>query len=215
MGATAAERAANKAGLNLVTVSDRVEVRQGKKVLSFHSDPELAIKKALERLEEDRLRTLDPLPSDREPVLHIKKPAAKTNGHAKVEPYELPAIVKALTPLVLDAPAPTLTIVPPKIIKGSIIKPKYRERYKKNGFSCGDLIAEELCLYVKVLDQGKAKVDLRRLKEVGVANEIWKDGYDKLNPGQCRMTIGNRLRARYAEGLEIDIGGSKFVQEFK
>lgn len=103
--------------------------------------------------------------------------------------------------------------VPQKVIKGSIIKSKYRDRYKKNGdFSCGDDIAGELKAYVVVARDGKFRVDLVRLREVAIANEVWKDRYAALNPGQQRMTIGNCLRAKFREGKRIDIGGAVLEQ---
>lgn len=193
-----------KAGVELVCVADRVEVRQGKKVICFNSDPALAMKKALERIEEKRLRELDPRPQDREPVLHI--PVRRTRAPVVLVAPPMP------DPPPLPAPAPDYTDsqigqAVAKVIKQSIIKSKYKDRYKPNGGTCGDLIADELTQYTVVLINGKARVDLKRLEEVARANECWRDSYEALNVGQRRMTIGNRLRARYAEGAKVDIGG--------
>src|ERR1700688_4468062 len=138
---------AHKAGLDLVLVGDRVEARQGKRVISFHVDPVKALSKALERMEETRLREMDKLPSDREPVLHIppkKKSAAPstvTFPSPPAPPYTEAEIGEAVA----------------KTVKQSIIKSKYKDRYKPNGGSCGDFISEELrtCL-VKIVN-GRAQ----------------------------------------------------------
>lgn len=183
---------ASKAGLTMVNFEGRVEARKGNKVIAFHTDPAKALAKALERLEEDRLRKLDPLPEDREPVLKIKKKRTKE-----------------------AAPAPIVLPPPPAIvIKGSIVKSQYRAKYKANNFSCGDLISDELRAFIAVLKDGRMLVDLVRLRQVADDNAIWKATYSNLNTGQQRMTIGNRLRAKYEEGLEIIIGGAPFVKVF-
>ena len=185
---------AAKVGLQLVPVGDRIEVRQGNKVLSFNVDPALALKKAKERLEEKRIRELDPMPEDREPVLII--PRRKSVVAAMAAP--------------IPEYTPETTLVGETIAKSavnSIIKSKYKDRYKAKGGNCGDEIAGELQEYLVVLKGGKARVDEVKLEAVAKANDIWKDTYIVLNVGQRRMTIGNRLRARYAEGLQVDIGG--------
>lgn len=100
-----------------------------------------------------------------------------------------------------------------RIIKGSIIKSKYREQYKKHDFSCGDDIADEIRAYIAVVKGGKMRVDLARLKEVAVKNNVWKESYGLLNAGQQRMTIGNRMRAKFKMGEELDIGGVPWVMK--
>lgn len=178
---------AKASGLVLVENNSLVEARLGKKVVAFHTDPAKALSKAKERIEEDRLRKVDKRPQDREPVLK--------------------AVKKSPSALTLAEPL--------KQIKGSIIKDKYKDRYKKNGGSCGDEISVELREYVVVLVQGCSRVSLERLREVAEKNEVWKDSYAVLNPGQQRMTIGNRLRAKHANGERIDIGGAIFEKQFK
>lgn len=206
------EQTARKAGVELVTVEGRVEARQGAKVIAFHTTPERALAKALERIEEDRLRKL---PYDQEIILKPRPrraPPVRAAAPAIVVPISLvealplPASL-ALVPL---SPEPLL---PTRQIKGSIIKTKYKDRYKKNGGSCGDEIAEELTAYVVVFDRGKARLDLKRVREVAEVNGLWKDSYSKLNPGQLRMTIGNRLRVKRATGDQINIGGAVFMTE--
>lgn len=203
------------ADFEIVSVGDRFEARQGNKVIAWHTSAERAAAKAVERLEEDRLRKL---PYNEGVDLRTTK---KMNGHTAPPTIPRPpAPARAAPVVVLAPPAPVPPVVdeatgtPLKVIKGSIIKSKYKERYKKHGMSCGDLIASELTLYVMVLDQGKARLDLKKLREVAEINMVWKDRYIHLNPGQQRMTIGNCLRQKYAAGDQIDIGGAPFQMEF-
>lgn len=197
---------AAKIGLQLVTVGDRVEVRQGSRVISFNVDPALALRKAVERLEEKRLRELDPRPEDREPVLHIPR---RTRAAATVAPVAPPMPDPPPLPPIPDYTEAAKITAGEVITKSvnSIIKSKYKDRYKAKGGNCGDEIAEELTEYLVVLKGGKARVDEVKLEAVARTNGIWRDTYAVLNVGQRRMTIGNRLRARYAEGLQVDIGG--------
>lgn len=233
------EEQAQKAGLQVVVNGDRTEVHKGSRVLSFHTDASRALKKALERMEEERLREVDKLPSDREPVL-IVTPKKRVRGTARAlaaptptDPPPVPIIVPVPPPeaetmpsvdelrfvMPDPAPMPVPALVPEhaieqKPISRSIIKSKYKDRYKKNGFSCGDDIAGDLGAYVKVIHNGRLVVDVKKLREVAVKNEVWKDSYAKLNVGQQRMTIGNRLRVRYQAGDVVDIGGAIWQMSF-
>lgn len=96
---------------------------------------------------------------------------------------------------------------PQEQIKGSIVKGKYREQYRKNGYSCGDDLADELRAYLEVRIGGKATINLELLRKVADDNKVWKATYANLNPGQRRMTIGNCLRNKYKNGDKLDIGG--------
>lgn len=199
-GLALAERA-KSAGLELVTVGDRVEARRGKKVIAFHTTKDKAIAKALERLEEDRLRKVDPRPEDREPV--IKKRATPI----LLTPPTPPPVVEILEPA-----QPPATF---KVIKGSIIPKKYVDRYKKTGMSCGDILAEEIRLFIMVIDHGRPHIDSTKLRQLADDNGVWQDRYASLNLGMQRMNIGNRIRAKYNNGERVHIGGVPFEQEFK
>lgn len=95
----------------------------------------------------------------------------------------------------------------PKVIKGSIIKKKYKQQYKKLGGLCGDEVSCELTAATTPLaEDGKIKTCLKTLREIAIANGVWKDSYNALNPGQQRMTIGNRLRNKIIAGEAITIG---------
>ena len=121
------------------------------------------------------------------------------------ENYDMPAPVRRKSPkLTLVAKEPV-----DKVVKGSIIKPKYKAKYKANGdYSCGDQLAQEIREYVAVTVNGRTVVNLERLKEIAVTNGVWKDSYANLNAGQRRMTIGNCLRAKMNNGERVDIGGA-------
>lgn len=84
----------------------------------------------------------------------------------------------------------------------SIVKPKYRRVYAPKGECCGDTIAAELKAYLTYVDEetGEESLDLRLLRRFADANDCWVDTYAKLNPGQQRMNIGNRLRAKVRKG---------------
>lgn len=212
--AAAVAKTANKAGLSMVIVGDRVEARRGNKVVAFHVDAGQALRKALERepvsnqLAEEV--AAEPLAVEPPRVIKPKRPVHPAVDGAAVAAALMPAMSHPL-------PDAALVVVgtPPAPVKTSIIRDKYKARYKANGGSCGDLISEELRAYLTYVDKGRARTDVAKLKEVAVKNECWKPDYDKLNVGQQRMTVGNRLRARYAEGLQVDIGGCVFVEEYE
>lgn len=238
MLAPAIVKRAEKEGLRLVENGPLVEAHEGKRVMAFHSDPNKAIAKALERREEDRLRSVDKRPQDREPVLKVRPksnvlplpaqtappPTAEQQIQDKIDNV-IRQTAKSAAPIKVHPTnlfTPNLTFIKKddgksnkEVIKGSIIKAKYRDRYKKTGYSCGDDIAYELRAYTVILVDGRSRVSLGRLREVAVTNHIWRDSYAALNPGQQRMTIGNRLRAKLAEGERIDIGGAIHQLEFK
>jgi len=212
---------ASQSGLELITTGDRAEARQGRKVVAWAATPERALEKALERLEEDRLRRLDPLPSDREPVL-VARPlvavptASPSRRPRRAIPIRVPADASP-TPIVVASETPAVDTAPdtPRVIKGSIIKTKYKQQYKANGGNCGDTVAEELAEYVTVVENKRPRLDLDRLRQVAKDNGLWKDSYSALNPGQMRMTVGNRLRVKYQSGAQIVIGGAPFQMTFE
>lgn len=96
----------------------------------------------------------------------------------------------------------------PKVIKGSIIKAKYKKEYKKLGGLCGDDVSCELtnATTVGADDKGNVKTCLKALREIAVLNGVWKESYGRLNPGQQRMTVGNCLRHKMERGDRIVIG---------
>jgi len=175
---------AAKHGLTMISVGDRVEVRTDKdKVLAFHVNPSKALDTALDRLESDRLRVTDKDPKDREPELKPTK-AVEKNGEDTA----------------------------PVQLKGGIIKPQFRDRYKKNGGNCGDDLAAELTAATTVKEGKKTRVDAAKLKAIAEANGVWRESYSSLNVGQQRMNVSNRLRNKLREGEKVKIG-SRVLQD--
>ena len=54
-------------------------------------------------------------------------------------------------------------------------------------------------------EKGKVvrRIDTGKLRALAEANEVWDDKYARLNPGQQRMNVGNRLRAKIKKGEDI------------
>lgn len=270
-------------GAVIVQDAGKYEVRKGTKVVSFHVRADAALAKAIERLEEERLRNLDKRPEDREPDLtlpaflkrevtpdttaKIKKDIEDNRGRAtgagikvaiapvvpatdnskaagaaaaeaakvankalRAVPRPVPVVSKqvaervdTLTRAVVahaarSAPASVATTTPSvpapdRVVKGSVVKKKYREQYKAKGtFSCGDIVADELREYVTKLVNMRPMTDLVKLREVADANGVWDDRYGRLNPGMQRMNIGNRLRSLIAQGrTNVHIGGTPII----
>lgn len=139
-------------------------------------------------------------PKIEEPAPNVKMPERKkkpVRGAAKGTAAKAPVAAPVVETPKADGP-----------IKGSIIKDKYKQRYKKNGdYSCGDDVADELKAFITTTKDGRVFVDLSKLKKVAVDNGVWKDRYGNLNAGQMRMTVGNCLRAKLNNGEDINIDG--------
>lgn len=85
----------------------------------------------------------------------------------------------------------------------SIIKRKYRERYKPHDMTCGDNWAAKFSDAVTMLDDaGELKISPALLRDFAKANDCWVPAYRSLNVGMQRMNIGNRLRAKIRKGHE-------------
>ena len=82
----------------------------------------------------------------------------------------------------------------------SIVPKKYKARYRPFHQTCGDDISTRLAEHVKVRTEDGIRVDLEKLRRFADANGCWQDKYERLNPGQQRMNVGNRLRAKVAKG---------------
>jgi hypothetical protein len=196
-------------------MGDRVEAWVGKKIIAFNCNKDTTIKKALERLEEDRLRKLpydqevDLRPARGRALVPVPTPAPSPRARTETVSAALDAISGPIPGYDEDAAGRAVS----KIIKGSIVKNKYKVTYKANGGHCGDRIAEELEEYVRVRVGSQLRTSVERLKEVAKDNGLWLERYLGLNVGQLRMTIGNRLRVKYNEGAEIVIGGVPLVKE--
>jgi hypothetical protein len=87
----------------------------------------------------------------------------------------------------------------------SIISNRYKEKYRSHEMSCGDDLSNAMAERFTVLDSeaGERRVDRAALQRFAEANDIWKPGYVRLNSGQLRMTIGNRVRGLMRKDLEV------------
>lgn len=90
--------------------------------------------------------------------------------------------------------------------KGNVIKPKYRPGYKVNN-GCGDNIQRELAaeFVVDNPETGKPQLLLKEFRAWAVKYGLWDAKYESLNPGMCRMNVGNKVRARIRNGEEIKV----------
>ena|SRR5262245_65244078 len=86
-------------------------------------------------------------------------------------------------------------------VERSIVKRKYRQLYAPKNRSCGDELAQLVTAHVK--DEENEIVDLDKLRRFAQLNGCWVDDYKNLNPGQQRMNVGNRLRAKVRKGHEV------------
>jgi hypothetical protein len=87
---------------------------------------------------------------------------------------------------------------------GSIVKRRFREKYAEHGGNNGDSLAMQLSSAINVVDkEGKSQLDVAKARKVGEANQAWNENWLNLNPGQIRMCLGNRLRAKIRKGETV------------
>ncbi len=93
----------------------------------------------------------------------------------------------------------------------SIVKDKYKERYKPTKDKCGDSLSFEINEFVTVEDDetGEKKISKKLLREFAEANGCWRASYGSLvsrtggwNAGQARMHVGNRLRGKIRQAVK-------------
>lgn len=86
----------------------------------------------------------------------------------------------------------------------SVVKKKYKTKYKPFKMTCGDDLSQLISAHVKRKnDEGKMRIDPVILKKFAQANGVWDPNYANLNVGMRRMNIANRLRAKVKEGHEV------------
>lgn len=87
----------------------------------------------------------------------------------------------------------------------SIVKAKYKERYKPTKDKCGDDLSFRINDHVTVEDDetGENRVSKKLLREFAEANGCWKPSYGSLvsrtggwNAGMARMNVANILRGK-------------------
>lgn len=89
----------------------------------------------------------------------------------------------------------------------SIVPKTYKQVYKLHGGSCGDEISRRMKDFVTVENSlGDMVCSEDRLRELASLNGgLWNPKWDRLNIGQMRMNLGNRLRNLAKKGREIEI----------
>lgn len=95
----------------------------------------------------------------------------------------------------------------------SIVKSKYREKYRPHKMTNGDAIAKrvrETFMTLKDEDTKKPRLDFERFVKFAKENECWVESYRSLkdrhgnrNNGLIRMNVINRLRAKVRAKQEI------------
>ncbi|SFZ82893.1 hypothetical protein SAMN02983003_1335 [Devosia enhydra] len=76
----------------------------------------------------------------------------------------------------------------------SVIKPDYKRDHKPDDF------AQQLS---KAVADDNGRVDRVKLRALAEANGVWNPAYERLNVGQARMNVGNRLRAKARKGQAV------------
>lgn len=88
----------------------------------------------------------------------------------------------------------------------SVVKRKYKGRYRPFKMTNGDAIAQQVSDHVSYKDEdGKRRIDTDKLRAFAIANGCWVDTYSHLNAGMQRMNVANRLRARVRKEEDFEI----------
>lgn len=86
----------------------------------------------------------------------------------------------------------------------SVVKRKYKTRYRPFKMTCGDELAKLISDHVSSEgDDGEVRIDRVKLRRFALANGVWDPKYAHLNIGMQRMNVANRLRAKVRKGHEI------------
>lgn len=94
----------------------------------------------------------------------------------------------------------------------SIVPPKYKTRYAAHGGTNGDNIAAALKALETPNAVGRPTLGLDTMKDVAAKNGIVFERYEKLNPGQQRMNLGNKLRGMVKAKKIVHIGAATIDQ---
>lgn len=94
----------------------------------------------------------------------------------------------------------------------SIVPTRFKEAYKAHGGTNGDNVAMALKSAVTVRNKdGRETTDWGVLRQIAEANGIDMDVYDKLNNGQKRMNVGNKLRGMIKAGQTVVVGKTRIA----
>ena len=76
----------------------------------------------------------------------------------------------------------------------SVLKAEYVRRYREHGGRSGDAISDALRAY---LEAGGT------IRKLAIANSLWRDRYDELNPGMQAMVISVKVRGMRRRKEEV------------
>lgn len=94
----------------------------------------------------------------------------------------------------------------------SIVYPKYKKVYAEHRDTCGDKMGIALKDATTTENaHGRECLDLKKLAGVAKANGLSLRPYSKLNNGQKRMVIGNKLRGLTEAGKVVVINDKRFA----
>lgn len=76
----------------------------------------------------------------------------------------------------------------------SVVKRKYKQRYRPFKMTCGDELSKLITAHVTVETEEGKRIDRAKLVKFAKANHAWDDRYKLMNIGMVRMNVGNKLR---------------------
>ena len=171
---------AAKAGFRIEVGDEDYEVYSGKRVIASGASASMALKAALAKLAGGT-------------------PAKKTEEASAAKPAKAKAETKKpVKPVVEDDEDKD----DDEKKSSSIVKSKYKERYKPTDMTCGDDLSGRLRkhLVVYAADGKTQTIDRQKLIKFAKANGVWDPRYLDLNSGMVRMNVANRLRAKVRKG---------------
>lgn len=142
-----------------------------------------------------------PAPAQTAPV--VEQPKAKT-PKAKAAKATKPAKGKKAKSVSESKTTPKRTIVPLR----------YKQAYANHDDTNGSKLSLALKAFTTITNKdGRASLDLSALRAVAKQNGIDVSKYEKLNNGQFRMNVSNRLAGKLKQGETVTVGRQKFASE--
>ena len=174
---------AAKAGFRIEVGDEDYEVYSGKRVIASGASASMALKAALAKLAGGT-------------------PAKKTEEASAAKPAKAKAETKKPVKPVVEDDEDDDDEDDDEKKSSSIVKSKYKERYKPTDMTCGDDLSGRLRkhLVVYAADGKTQTIDRQKLIKFAKANGVWDPRYLDLNSGMVRMNVANRLRAKVRKG---------------
>ena len=157
------------------------------------------------------------------PQTETAQPAKPARKAAKPSPAARKATVKALAKQAKDGNAKATgkkakAAVAAVVGDGSqtknprsIVPVSFKQVYKAFSGTCGDNVAMALKLATTTKNKdGRDCLDVAALKRIARENKVDFTPYEKLNNGQKRMNVGNKLRGIIEQSGKVVIDGKVF-----